>query len=65
MIEAVRATLDQILPLRNQFLKENKFQIRYNACHERNWADEYLLMLDEKAVGYGSVKGRKELTDRN
>ena len=65
MIQVVRATLDQILPLRNQFLKENKFQIRYNACHERNWADEYLLMLDDAIVGYASVKGRNEVTDRD
>ena len=65
MIQVVRATLDQILPLRNQFLKENKFQIRYNACHERGWADEYLLMLDGVIAGYGSVKGRSELTDRD
>lgn len=56
----VRKTeLETILPLRQLFLQEANFQIRYNACHERGWTDSYLLMSNEIAIGYGSIKGQE------
>ena len=60
-----KCKLEDILPLRAQFLQENNFQIRYNACHERNWSDSYLVSSEDQAIGYGSVKGMEELTDRD
>jgi hypothetical protein len=41
-IEATKTTLKEILSLRNLFLQERNFQIRYNVSHERgseidNW----------------------------
>ena len=58
-------SLNEILPFRDQFLEENDFQIRYDACHARGWSDSYLLKIKEQPVGYGSVKGKKELSDRD
>ena len=56
--------LGEILPLREQYLAEMNCQIRYNACHERGWTDSWHLVLDDKRVGYGSIKGR-EVKDRD
>jgi GNAT superfamily N-acetyltransferase len=64
-IEAVQTGLREILPFRSQFLRENNFQIRYNACHERNWSDSYLLIWNGEQVGYGAVKGKEDLKDRD
>lgn len=63
--KAIETHLKVILPFRKKFLKENKFQIRYNACHERNWTDSYLLLKGSQAVGYGSIKGLKQISDRD
>ena len=60
-----KTELKNILPLRNLFLQENNFQIRYNACHERGWTDSYIVIDNDKKIGYGSVKGNKELNDRD
>ena len=60
-----RVELDRILPLRALHLEEMNRQVRYNACHERGWSDSYLLLWDGAEVGYASVKGRNELTDRD
>ena len=60
-----KTTLEDILPLRHQFLQALNCQIRYDACHVRHWADEYLLVLNGKKVGYGSVKGKENLADRD
>lgn len=57
--------LGDIQRLRALFLQETNFQIRYNACHERGWSDSYLLTLDGYEAGYGSIKGRQELKDRD
>jgi len=56
--------LEAILPLRALFLKEANCQIRYNAVHERGWSDSYLISLDGRTAGYGSIKGR-EIPDRD
>jgi GNAT superfamily N-acetyltransferase len=57
--KAHKAELKAILPLRNLFLQEANFQIRYNACHERGWSDSYLLTSNEVEIGYGSIKGQE------
>jgi GNAT superfamily N-acetyltransferase len=64
-ISVVQTDLQNILSLRNIFLSENNFQIRYNACHERGWTDSYLIMDNDQAIGYGSIKGKAQLTDRD
>ena len=65
MIQCVKVSLADILPLRTLFLQENNFQIRYDACHVRGWSDSYLLSVNAQQVGYGSVKGKEELSDRD
>ena len=62
---AVKSDLPKIIPFRQLFLHENNFQVRYNACHERGWSDSYLLSIDHEIVGYGSVKGKENLADRD
>ncbi|MCI0691756.1 hypothetical protein L0337_07065 [candidate division KSB1 bacterium] len=63
-LKAYKTNLQTILPLRNLFLHETNFQIRYNACHERGWTDSYLLTSDDIEIGYGSIKGQ-EIADRD
>src|SRR4030095_15577675 len=60
-----KSTLKEIQPFRLLFLQENNFQIRFNACHERNMSDSYLIAVDDMPIGYGSIKGREQLNDRN
>src|SRR5262245_52338131 len=64
-LRVTKTDLKEILYLRNLFLQENNFQIRYNACHERGWTDSYLIMYDEEKIGYGSVKGKENFKDRD
>jgi GNAT superfamily N-acetyltransferase len=64
MIAGKKVGLESILPLRALFLQEANHQVRYNAVHERGWSDSYLLFIDDRAVGYGSIKGR-EIPDRD
>ncbi len=64
-IEVIKGELKDILPLRILFLQENNFQIRYNACHERGWTDSYIILIDGQKIGYGSVKGNENLSDRD
>jgi GNAT superfamily N-acetyltransferase len=58
-IEAVPVDLAEIQALRALFLQESNCQIRYDACHARGWTDSYMLYVNGRAVGYGSVKGQK------
>ena len=64
-IEVSKVGLNEILYLRNLFLRENNFQIRYNAVHERNWCDSWLFRINGTQVGYGSVKGKEDLANRD
>jgi GNAT superfamily N-acetyltransferase len=64
MLAAQKTELKDIQFLRDLFLQETNFQIRYNACHERGWTDSYLLLIDGLRVGYGAVKGH-EIKDRD
>lgn len=58
-MEAIRADGQTIAPLRRLFLAERPFQIRYEACHSRGWADYYLLKQGDTVLGYGAIKGRE------
>jgi hypothetical protein len=64
-LNAIKTSLQEILPLRNLFLQENNFQIRYNAQHERGWSDSYLITHNEEKIGYGSVAGKDNIRDRD
>src|SRR3569623_769897 len=64
-LEINKVNIKEILPLRNLFLKENNFQVRYDACHARGWTDSYLFTIDDTEVGYGAVKGKDDLSLRD
>jgi GNAT superfamily N-acetyltransferase len=64
-LNATKTSLKEILYLRNLFLQENNFQVRYNACHERGWTDSYIINCNEEKIGYGAVKGNANLKDRD
>ncbi len=64
-IKVLKTNLETILPFRKLFLQETNFQVRYNACHERGWTDSYIIMAGEAAIGYGSVKGKDNIPDRD
>src|SRR6266581_4631613 len=63
-LKITKTSLKDILFLRALFLQECNFQIRYNACHERGWSDSYMISIDGVNIGYGSVKGKDDLTKR-
>jgi GNAT superfamily N-acetyltransferase len=62
---AKKVRLQDIEIFRSLFLREFNHQLRYYACHERGWSDSYLLLNNGEAVGYGLVKGKNNLTDRD
>lgn len=64
-LQAQQTTLENMLPFRQLFLQETNFQIRYNAVHERGWSDSYLLTADGVVIGYGAIKGKEEIKDRD
>jgi GNAT superfamily N-acetyltransferase len=61
----LKTSLEDIVHLRILFLQENNFQIRYNACHERGWTDSYVIIDNKEKIGYGSIKGNENLSDRD
>jgi GNAT superfamily N-acetyltransferase len=63
-LSVAKTHLSRIQSLRALFLQEARFQVRYNACHERGWTDSYLLTSGGDEVGYGSIKGQ-EVADRD
>ena len=64
-LEINQVGLKDILSLRELFLKENNFQIRFDACHGRGWSDSYLINREGDNIGYGSVKGWEDLSQRD
>lgn len=64
-INVHKVALQDILYLRRLFLQANNFQIRYDACHERGWSDSYIVEQNGLKVGYGSVKGKDKIEDRD
>jgi GNAT superfamily N-acetyltransferase len=63
-VKATKTDFKTIEPFRQRFLQESNFQIRYDACHARGWADHYLLSSAGTDMGYGAVKGG-EIPERN
>ena len=57
--EIRKVALQDILRLRALFLQETNCQIRYDACHARGWTDSYLINIDGRDIGYGSIKGQE------
>lgn len=64
-IDVIKTSLDKIKSLRLLFLHENNFQFIYNKCHDYGWDDNYLFLVDNKPVGYGSVWGKDRREDRD
>lgn len=58
-VTVTREELRDIHPLRQLFLQESNFQIRYDAYHARGWTDSYLFRTDDSVVGYGALKGQE------
>jgi hypothetical protein len=56
-VEAVPASLDAILPLREEYRRAMGCQIVHDSYHERGFTDSYLLKVDREVVGYASVAG--------
>lgn len=63
-LKALKTDFQSIQPFRKHFLQERNFQIRYNACHERGWADHYIFYRSGTAIGYGAINGQK-IPDRD
>jgi len=64
-LDVIKINLTEILHLRNLYLQENNFQIRYNSRHERGLSDSYIVIYDEQKIGYGSVAGYENPKDRD
>jgi GNAT superfamily N-acetyltransferase len=64
-LDVIKTDLKEILYLRNLFLQETNFQVRYNACHERGWTNNYLIVYNNEKIGYGSIKGNENINERN
>lgn len=60
-----KGSYKEIKSVREFFLKENNFQIRYHCCHERNWSDTYIYKIDGNIIGYASIKGKEKLEQRD
>lgn len=56
-IHLAKAAYEQVRKLRDLFLQERNFQVRFNAIHERGWAHYYLISHNDNAIGYGALKG--------
>ena len=56
-IEAVEAPLDAILEMRDEYRREMNCQIVHDSWHARGFTTTWLLHMDGRTVGYGSVGG--------
>lgn len=56
-VEVVGASVEQILPLREDYRRAMGCQIVHDSFHERGLTDSYLLKLGGEVVGYASVAG--------
>ncbi|MGH7675959.1 MAG: GNAT family N-acetyltransferase, partial [Gemmatimonadales bacterium] len=59
-VEVLRAPVDAILALREEYRREMRCQIVHDSYHARGFTDSYLLRMDGQTVGYGSVAGDPE-----
>jgi hypothetical protein len=60
-IEAIKTTLKEILFLRNLFLQESNFQIKYNALLERGRTEGDLISGNQHLLVLVLLKGMKIL----
>lgn len=65
MASARRVDLPAIATWRARYLAEIHAQVRYDATHQRGWADHYVVSLDGVDVGYGAIKGFDSPRDRD
>lgn len=56
-VEVVRGSVDQILPLREDYRRAMGCQIVHDSFHERGFTDSYLLKAGGEVIGYASVAG--------
>jgi len=56
-IEVIQAPADAILALREEYRREMGCQIVHDSYHARGFFDSYLLRMEGRTVGYGSVAG--------
>ena len=64
-IEVVKTRLEEIKSLRTLFLQENNIQFIYDKCHYYNWDDNYIFLVDNQPIGYGSIWGKDKREDRD
>lgn len=62
---ARRVDRSAIASWRARYLAEIDAQVRYDATHQRGWADHYVVSLDGADAGYGAIKGVDSPADRD
>jgi len=60
-----KATGPQLERLRSRFLEESHFQFVHDKCHLYGWADSYIFQLDNEDIGYGSIWGLNDRSQRD
>lgn len=56
-IDMTQVPLAEILSLREQYLVEMNCQVVHDSFHRRGFTDSYLLRVDGRTAGYGSIAG--------
>lgn len=56
-VEVSQTSLDEILPLRELYRREMSCQIVHDSWHRRGFTASYLIRVDGRVAGYGSVGG--------
>jgi RimJ/RimL family protein N-acetyltransferase len=64
-IKVMKAGLKEVQAFRVLFLHESNFQFVHNKCHLYGWADTWLFLLNDIAIGYGAVWGQSKREDRD
>lgn len=64
-ISVTKTSMKEILPLRTLFLHEGNFQFIRNSFHARGWVDDYLINADDDVVGYASLSGKEDRSNRD
>jgi GNAT superfamily N-acetyltransferase len=57
VIDVIRVPLAEILPLRDLYRQAMNCQIVHDSYHQRGYTDSFLLTIDGRLAGYGSVAG--------
>jgi GNAT superfamily N-acetyltransferase len=64
-LKVIKTGIEAIGGLRKLFLWESHFQFVHNKCHENEWADTWLFLIDGEKAGYGAIWGADKREDRN